>query len=215
MTYTAVIFDLDGTLVDSAGDIAEAVNLTLQQCGLARVPEATVRGWIGDGVRSLVTTALADGGSTLPAEQVMPMFMQHYRACLLRSPRLYDGVIEALTQLRLQGMPIAICTNKPVAMVPPLLEHLRIAEFFTHVLGGDSLPQRKPAAEPLLHLARVFNRTPQRCLMVGDSATDLGAANNAGMPIALVRYGYPRELDVDTAGAVAVVDDLRELPVFA
>lgn len=214
MIYTAVIFDLDGTLVDSAGDIAEAVNLTLQQCGLPRVPEATVRGWIGDGVRSLVTTALAEGGSALPAEQVMPMFMQHYRACLLRSPRLYDGVIEALTQLRQQGMPIAICTNKPAAMVPPLLEHLRIAEFFSHVLGGDSLPQRKPAAEPLLHLARAFNLAPQQCLMVGDSATDLGAANNAGMPIALVRYGYPRELDVDSAGAVAVVDDLRELPVF-
>ncbi|MGV8961113.1 MAG: phosphoglycolate phosphatase [Stenotrophomonas sp.] len=211
MSYAAVIFDLDGTLVDSAGDIAEAVNRTLQDCELPRVPEITVRGWIGDGVRALLRTALAAAGSAQGPEQVMPLFMRHYSDCLLRSPRLYAGVFETLTRLQARGTPMAICTNKPSALLPPLLEHLRIASFFAQVIGGDSLPQRKPDAAPLLYLAHALQVAPAQCLMVGDSATDLGAANQAGMPIALVRYGYPRDLDLDAAGAVAVVDDLREL----
>ncbi|WP_305806488.1 phosphoglycolate phosphatase [Stenotrophomonas sp. YIM B06876] len=211
MSYAAVIFDLDGTLVDSAGDIAEAVNRTLQAYALPPVPEATVRGWIGDGVRALLRTALDAAGSARLPEEVMPEFMRHYRDCLLRSPRLYPGVIETLTRLQARGTPMAICTNKPSALLPPLLEHLRIAGFFAHVVGGDSLPQRKPDAAPLLYLAQALQLAPGQCLMVGDSATDLGAADNAGMPIALVRYGYRRELDLEAAGAVAVVDDLRQL----
>ncbi len=206
-----VIFDLDGTLVDSAADIAEAVDRMLADWRLPRVDEATVRSWIGDGVGNLVRTALAHAGSAVAVDEAMPGFMRHYRDCLLRSPRLYPGVAEALQALRDRGVPLAICTNKPSAMVPPLLEHLGIAGRFDAVLGGDSLPERKPSAVPLLHLCRQFGQAPGDCLMVGDSATDLGAARAAGMPIALVRYGYPRDLDIDNAGAVAVVDDLREL----
>lgn len=211
VNYKAVIFDLDGTLVDSAADIAEAVNRTLDDLQLSRFDEATVRGWIGEGVGNLVRTALNASHSEVPVQTVMPGFMRHYQACLLRSPRLYDGVTGALDRLKAHGTPLAICTNKPYAMVPPLLEHLGIAHFFAQVLGGDSLPQRKPDPAPLLHLASHFGVAPAQCLMVGDSATDLGAANAAGMPIALVRYGYPRDLDVEQAGAVAVVDDLRQL----
>src|SRR5690606_41358116 len=104
----------------------------------------------------------------------------------------------------------AICTNKPSALVPPLLQHLGIAGFFAHIVGGDSLPQRKPAAEPLLHSAALLGQAVDQCLMVGDSATDLQAANNAGMPIVPVRYGYPRELDLDAAAAEAVEADLPQ-----
>ena len=88
MAIKALVFDLDGTLVDSAGDIAEAVNLTLEALALPRVSEATVRSWIGEGVRNLVTTALANAGSALALEDVMSVFMRHYKACLLRSPRV-------------------------------------------------------------------------------------------------------------------------------
>ncbi len=211
MGIAALVFDLDGTLVDSAGDIAEAVNRSLEELSLPRVPEATVRSWIGEGVRRLVAIALAHDGSGHAADEVMPMFMRHYHDCLLRSPRLYDGVADALQLLQARGLPMAICTNKPSALVPPLLEHLGIAGYFAHIVGGDTLPQRKPAPEPVLHAARLLGHAPARCLMVGDSATDLEAANAAGMPIALVRYGYPRDLDLDAAGAVAVIDDLREL----
>ncbi len=211
MAIAALVFDLDGTLVDSASDIAEAVNLTLDDLALPRVSEATVRSWIGEGVGNLVTTALHHAGSALDREQVMPRFMQHYHDCLLRSPRLYAGVTETLQALQARGLPMAICTNKPAALVPPLLQHLGIAGDFAHIVGGDSLPQRKPQPEPLLHAAALLQQPVDACLMVGDSATDLGAANNAGMRIVLVRYGYPRDLNLDAAGAVAVIDDLREL----
>lgn len=204
MAIEAVIFDLDGTLVDSASDIAEALNRTLEELGHARVAEITVRGWIGEGVRSLVGTGLRHAGSPVPAAQVMDLFMRHYRDCLLRSPVLYPGVAEGLAQLRERGMPMAICTNKPQALVPPLLEHLGIENYFQVLVGGDSLAQRKPDPEPLLHLAQVLGHDVAACLMVGDSATDRDAAVAAGMPVVLVRYGYPRDLDLDSAGAIAL-----------
>ncbi len=211
MEIAALVFDLDGTLVDSADDIAEAVNLTLDDLSLPRVSDATVRSWIGEGVRRLVATALAHAGSERTLDEVMPGFMRHYHDCLLRSPRLYAGVAEALRELHARGLPMAVCTNKPSALVPPLLEYLGIAGYVAHIVGGDTLPQRKPAPEPLLHAAQLLGAPPAHCLMVGDSATDLGAANAAGMPIVLVRYGYPRDLDLESAGALAVIDDLRQL----
>lgn len=211
MATSAVVFDLDGTLVDSAGDIAEAVNRTLEDLSLPRVSEATVRSWIGEGVRKLVTTALHDAGCDRTLDDVMPSFMRHYNECLLRSPLLYDGVIETLEALQARDLPMAICTNKPSALVPPLLEHLGIDQFFAHIIGGDSLPQRKPAREPLQHVATLLGQSVHDCMMVGDSATDLHAANNAGMPIVLVRYGYTRDLDLDAVDAVAVIDDMPAL----
>lgn len=210
--YPLVVFDLDGTLVDSADDIAEALNRTLEDWSLPRVPASTVLGWIGDGVRRLVEQAFTAAGSAVDLDKVMPGFMVHYTDCLLRSPRLFDGVAEALQSLRARGVPLAICTNKPVALVKPLLDHLGIGGAFALVLGGDSLPQRKPDGEPLRHVARTFDLRPGQCLMVGDSLTDYRAAQDAGMPVALVRYGYPRGLDLDHANAVAVIDDLRQLP---
>lgn len=210
--FPLVVFDLDGTLVDSAADIAEALNRTLVDWQLPRVPEATVLTWIGDGVRRLVEQAFTAAGSTIDLDTVMPGFMVHYRECLLRSPRLFDGVAEALQVLQARDVPMAICTNKPSALVQPLLDHLGIGTVFALVLGGDSLPQRKPSGEPLRHIAAQFGEDPAACLMVGDSLTDYRAALDAGMPVALVRYGYPRGLDLQHNEAVAVIDDLRDLP---
>lgn len=210
--YPLVIFDLDGTLVDSAADIAEALNRTLEDWQLPRVPEATVLTWIGDGVRRLVEQAFTAARSDIDLDRVMPGFMRHYEACLLRSPRLYDGVVPALETLRARNVTLAICTNKPSAMVAPLLAHLGVQGFFAMVMGGDSLPERKPSGVPLRHIAAAFGVAPTAALMVGDSITDYRAAVDAGMPVALVRYGYPRGLDLATVDAVAVVDDLRALP---
>lgn len=212
-SYPLLVFDLDGTLVDSAADIAEALNRTLQDIGLPRVAESTVLGWIGDGVRRLVQQALQASGeqARIDLDAVMPGFMRHYQDCLLRSPQLYPGVAEALAQLQARGVALAICTNKPEALVAPLLQHLALGDVFDYIVGGDSLPQRKPSGEPLRHVAARFDLQPGRCLMVGDSLTDYRAAQDAGMPIALVSYGYPRGLDLSAAYAVAVVDDLRQL----
>ena len=120
MPVAAVVFDLDGTLVDSAADIAEAVNRLFDALALPRVAAALVRGWIGDGVAALVASALAHHGSAVPLGQALPVFMAGYHDCLLRSPQLYPGVVEALQCLRQADVPMAICTNKPVELVPPL-----------------------------------------------------------------------------------------------
>jgi len=209
--YPLVVFDLDGTLVDSAADIAEALNRTLQDWQLPRVPEATVLTWIGDGVRRLVEQAFDAAGSQTDLDAVMPGFMRHYEACLLRSPCLFDGVEPALQALQARDVRLAICTNKPSALVAPLLQHFGLQAVFAVVLGGDSLPERKPSGAPLRHIAAHFGVAPEAALMVGDSITDYRAAVDAGMPVALVRYGYPRGLDLDTVQAVAVMDDLQEL----
>ncbi|HEY0333270.1 MAG TPA: phosphoglycolate phosphatase [Stenotrophomonas sp.] len=209
--YPLVIFDLDGTLVDSLSDITEALNLTLAQWQLPQVPEPAVRGWIGEGVRVLVSSALAALGSSLELDTVMPDFMQHYGQTLLHHPRLYPGAAETLAGLQARGAQLALCTNKPTHFVAPLLAHLGIAQYFSAVLGGDSLPERKPSGAPLLHLCKQFDCAAPLALMVGDSAIDAEAAHAAGVPLALVRYGYLRGLDPVHAGARLVIDDLREL----
>lgn len=209
--FPLVIFDLDGTLVDSLDDIAEALNLTLADLSLPRFDADTVRGWVGEGVRSLVASALQAAGSTQLLDDVMPGFMRHYGECLLHQPRLYPGTAEALDGLRALGATLAICTNKPSRFVEPLLAHLGVADRFAAVLGGDSLSERKPQAGPLLHLCAQFGQVPADALMVGDSAVDAAAANAARMPLALVRYGYLRGLDPAHSGARWVMDDLREL----
>jgi len=209
--YSLVIFDLDGTLVDSAPNIAEALNGTLRQLGLQQFSKPTIRSWIGEGVHALLATALREAGSMRDADAAMPVMMKHYQASLLHNPQLYPGVAEALTGLRDAGVTLALCTNKPSRFIAPLLEYLGIAAHFSHVLGGDSLPQRKPDPAPLLQLAKHFQHSPQQCLMVGDSATDAVAAHAANMPLAMVRYGYLRGFDPHNSGAVAIIDDMREL----
>ncbi len=209
--YPLVIFDLDGTLVDSVSDIAEALNLTLRQWQLPQVGQAQVQQWIGEGVRALTATALRELHAGVDVDEVMPDMLRHYGQCLLHHPQVYPGARESLLGLSSAGVTLAICTNKPIRFVAPLLQHLGLDGFFAALVGGDSLPERKPSALPLQHLAAQFGYPPQRCLMVGDSATDAAAAQAAGMPLAMVRYGYLRGFEVERAGAVRVVDDLREL----
>ncbi|WP_024889142.1 phosphoglycolate phosphatase [Luteimonas huabeiensis] len=204
--YPAVLFDLDGTLVDSASDIAEAVNRLFDDLGVPRVPEATVRGWIGDGARQLLATALAHAGSDTPVDAAMDRFMVHYEACLLRDARLYPGVAETLAALRARSARLGVCTNKPERFVRPLLAALGVSDAIEACVGGDSLPERKPSPLPLLHLAARLGHRPGECLMVGDSRTDFLAAQAAGMPVVLVAYGYPRDFDLRRAGALAVLE---------
>ena len=185
--FPLVIFDLDGTLVDSADDIVESLNLTLSGAGLQPVSGAQGRSWIGEGVRVLLATALRAQGQESRLDELMPEMMRHYADCLLHQPRLYPGVVEALDGLRAAGCRLMVCTNKPIRFVAPLLQHLGVADYFETLLGGDSLPQRKPDPAPLLHLAALAGLSPQQCLMVGDSATDAGAAQAAQMPLAMVR----------------------------
>ncbi len=213
--YALVLFDLDGTLVDSAADIAEAVNRTLDELGHPREDEATVRSWIGLGTRVLLDSALRHAGSTADVDAMMPRLMVHYEDCLLLHARLYPGTVEALDALADAGVAMSMATNKPERMARVLARAMGIDHYFTHVVGGDTLAERKPQAMPLLHLAALHGVAAADALMVGDSEADAGAAKAAGMDLVLLRHGYPRDFDLERAGAVAVLDDLTTLPSLA
>ncbi|MDH5833212.1 phosphoglycolate phosphatase [Luteimonas kalidii] len=211
----AMLFDLDGTLVDSAHGIAWAVNQTLAELGHPAADEPLVRTWIGEGARFLLHRALRHAGADLPDgegfDRVFALLMRHYATSLPRQARAYPGADAALRGLRERGIAVALCTNKPQRFIDPLLDALDWRALFDGIVGGDTLPECKPSALPLLHLARAFDVPVEACLLVGDSHTDAAAARAAGMPLVLVDYGYHRDFDLQGAGAVAVTGDLRSL----
>lgn len=210
-----VLFDLDGTLIDSAVGIAEAVNRTLRELGHGREDPGVVRGWIGDGARLLLHRALAHAGADLPDglafDAAYAVLMRHYGESLPLQAVAYPGAGEALYGLRARGVRVALCTNKPERFIAPLLDALGWAALFDAIVGGDTLPERKPSAAPLLYIAERFGVAPADALMVGDSRTDADAAQAAGMPLLLVRYGYHHGRVPAAGDAVAFTDDLRSL----
>ncbi|WCE02745.1 phosphoglycolate phosphatase [Pseudoxanthomonas sp. JBR18] len=208
--HPLVIFDLDGTLVDSAPDIAEAVNRTLTDWKLRNFDLDQITNWIGEGSRQLITYAMRAAGSEADIDEVMPGFLKHYGDTALDG-QLYPGVAETLAALHAQGAKLAVCTNKPGQFVRPLLEARGVLQYFDGIVAGDTLPQRKPAPEPLWHLVEQFGAALKTCLMVGDSESDAVSAHNAGMPLVMVRYGYRKQYDLDAAGAVAVIDHFADL----
>ena len=212
--YPLVVFDLDGTLVDSAGDIAEALNRTLEDWQLPRVAEATVLTWIGDGVRRLVEQAFTAAGSTIDLDRVMPGFMVHYRECLLRSPRLFDGVAEALQQLQERGVPMAICTNKPEGLAVELVRRLGITELFGALVGADTLPTRKPDAAPYVASVTRAGGDVRRSMLIGDTETDRNTGLAVGVPVALVTFG-PEGRAIERLQPEALLDHYDDLPALA
>ena len=213
--HPLVLFDLDGTLIDSATGIAEAVNRTLLELGHAREDPSVVRGWIGDGARLLLRRALVHAGAELPEgaafDDAYAMLMRHYGESLPLQAVAYPGADAALRGLHADGVRVALCTNKPERFIAPLLDALAWRSLFDAIVGGDTLPERKPSPAPLLHVAGRFGIAPEDALMVGDSQTDADAAQAAGMPLLLVRYGYHHGRIPLAGDAVAFTDDLRSL----
>jgi len=208
--YSLVIFDLDGTLVDSAADIAESVNRTLSDWRLPVYDVKQITGWIGEGSRQLITYAFQDAGSDADIDDVMPGFLVHYAETALDAVA-YDGVVETLAALHAQGVKLAVCTNKNEEFVRPLLEARGMMPYIDGIVGGNTLPERKPSGVPLKHLADEAGVPLDRVVMVGDSESDMLAAKDAGVPYVLVTYGYPKSLDVHNAGAIAVIDHFADL----
>ncbi|KAF1004770.1 MAG: Phosphoglycolate phosphatase, chromosomal [Luteibacter sp.] len=210
MPFSLVIFDLDGTLVDSAADIAEAVNRTLHDWKLPTYDVAQITGWVGEGSRKLITYAFRHAGSDVDIDEVMPGFLEHYGDTALDGIA-YDGVVDTLATLHARGVKLAVCTNKNEEFVRPLLEVRGMLPYIDGIVGGNSLPERKPSGVPLKHLAQEASVPLDRVLMVGDSESDLLAANDAGVPVVLVSYGYRKSLDIHGVGALAVIDSMPEL----
>lgn len=211
----AILFDLDGTLVDSVPDLAAATDAMLIDMSRAAAGEALVREWVGNGAERLVKRALTGKMDGEPPatelEQALPLFMEHYQSHLQGQSRLYPGVKESLADLQERGLALGLVTNKPERFIAPLLEALGIAEVFAVVVGGDTLADKKPHPAPLLHAARQLGVESAAALMVGDSRNDVLAARRAGMQIVCVPYGYNHGEDIRLTEPDAVVEDLREL----
>ena len=188
MGRTLFIFDLDGTLVDSAGDLAAAVNRTRADFGLAPIPADTVAGYVGDGITMLMTRALSDCPG-MDIERAVRVQKAHYMAHLCDSTRPYTGVEEGLRRLRAHGHPLAVATNKPVDMTEILLKELRLRPLFDAVCGGGSVPDLKPHPAMLEAIMARLGCGREETWMVGDNRTDLESARRAGVRSVFMRYG--------------------------
>ncbi len=208
----AVVFDLDGTLIDSAGDIASALNHVMKARGFSPFAMTKVREMIGGGIPKLVEKAFLSHG-VMP-DDLAPVtmdFLKFYAANCIVETRLYDGALPLLERLHADGVKIGLCTNKQQEISEEILQRLGIAHFFGSVVGERKGQPRKPDAEPLNIAMRQLGVTAAQTLMVGDSGADSGCAQAAGVPVALVTFGYTHT-PVDQLGAQAVIDHLSELP---
>ena len=211
---TAIVWDLDGTLVDSAPDLASALNTVLDMRGFFTLSISEVRSMIGNGVPKLVERGFnAVGVRPDPAQldELIAIFVKEYKACATDNTRPYPGVVEALQEIHSMNIPMGVCTNKPEAFTRQILEGLSLSGYFSSVVGGDSTSARKPDPEPVLACLRGLVTEPASSLMIGDSVHDVHAAHAAGVTIGVVPWGY-RSAPVEDLGADFVLHDLAVLP---
>lgn len=196
----AVLFDLDGTLLDSIPDLSEACHRMMVELGRAPHSIDTIRTFVGKGMLNLVRRCLAEHGTASDAEmaEAVAAFQRHYAEVNGLATTLYEGVVPALAALQAQGVAMACVTNKPAAFTGPLLERMGIARYFGATVSGDTLPEKKPHPAPLIHACELLGVTVAESLMIGDSANDAEAARAAGMPVLLVTYGYSEGMPVDS-----------------
>lgn len=209
----AVIFDLDGTLIDSAPDLHEAANALLAERGLAPVSLAQVRGFIGEGVPKLVARCLEAAGAPARGRELdaaVTRFRALYGADPVRLTRPFDGVEASLGALSARGLLIGVCTNKPEGVSRDILARLGLDRHLRAVVGGDTLATIKPDPAPLLHAAQLLGVTPAEALYVGDSGVDADAADAADISFALYSGGY-RKRPLDAFGECFVFHDFAVL----
>jgi phosphoglycolate phosphatase len=208
-----IVFDLDGTLVDSSRDLANAVNAALRRIDPSAPTLAleVIRSFIGSGARNLVARSLVHAGVALPPADALPVFLEEYERRLTEHTRFYPGVEDTLD--RLSEHPLAVLTNKPGDMSRRILEALGAGARFFRVYGGGDLPSRKPDPDGLLRLMAEAMATPRTTVMVGDSAIDVQTGRAAGARTVGVRYGFDPESLVSQPPDT-FFDRLEELPAF-
>ena len=209
-----IVFDLDGTLVETAPDLLSTLNFLLMRENIAPLPLDLARTLIGQGAKALIARGFAAAGEPLSAERLEALFqafIPHYLDHIADESRPFDGVVEALDVLEVAGARLAVCTNKRTDLSVALLKALGIADRFAAIVGGDSAPAQKPDAR---HLTTTIERAGGdigRAVMIGDSISDARAARNAGVPLILVSFGYTdipaRDLEPDI-----LIDHFNELP---
>ena len=210
-----ILFDLDGTLIDSLDDLANATNHMLLSLGRAAVSREQVRGYVGQGARRLVERAMPDA-ATEEIERGLSLFLVYNEEHIVDRTRLYPGVMETLTTLCNAGMTLVIVSNKNVALCCKVLKTLGAIGYFASVIGADSLPERKPSPEPLLKVLRDFAVPPERAVMVGDSVNDIAAGKAAGIVTIGCTFGYGELAEIaDADDLIDSLPGLLELSMFA
>jgi phosphoglycolate phosphatase len=184
-----LVFDLDGTLVDSSQDLADSINALLADYDVAPLPADVVASMVGDGAAVLVRRALVRSGVKPDPREALERFLAHYDVRLLATTKPYAGMVETLEAVRSRHR-LAVLTNKPLAASVRLLDGLGLSPFFAEVIGGDTVHGRKPDPSGLLSLIAGANATPETTLLVGDSPVDLETARRASTRICLARYGF-------------------------
>ncbi len=209
-----ILFDLDGTLVDSAADLYRAMNLSLEKLGLPLVTEAQVRVWVGKGAAKLCESVLEylfGQVDVQQQQQLLSTFVEVYAQELCVDTQVYTGVLPFLEYCQNHNIAMACVTNKPEQLAKGILDLLALSPYFKMVIGGDSLPERKPHPLPLLYCAQAQNTTTAATLMIGDSSNDVEAARRAGIDCIVVSYGYNHGESIYDCQPQQVVDSLAEL----
>ena len=210
-----IMIDVDGTLVDSVPDLAYCVDQMMIELGMKERGEKKVRHWVGNGIPKLVERALTDDLEASPTKEVFdvayPIFLDLYADNTAARSCLYDGVKDGLDYLKSKDYQLGCVTNKAEQFTHPLLKTLGIFDDFKIVISGDTLAKKKPDPLPLIHAARYFNISPQECLMLGDSVSDVKAARAAGFSIICMSYGYNHGNDIADESPDLVIDSMSQL----
>lgn len=208
--FDIVGFDLDGTLLDTSGDLADAVNHAIGTIGLPPFAAEEIRPFVGRGAKVMLERALASSNHQDPAltERLLPLLLDHYADNLSRHSHPYPGVVEVMDRLRDAGVRLAICTNKRERFTLPLIEQLGLSGYFSAIVGGDTTQAMKPDPAPI-H-AMVERAGGGRCLFLGDTTNDTRAARAAGVPSVAVSFGFC-DGPAHELGADAVIDHYDEL----
>ncbi len=209
---SVILFDLDGTLVDTAPDLVRALNHALVKDGLPKAQLSDVRAMVGRGSRALILRALARCGTSYPEAKLQALqsdFLQAYAEGVAQDSVLFPHVRETLDVLKAAGAHMAVATNKPHGLAQAVLDAFNISDYFFNLVGGDTAPRKKPDGAHLV--AAAAPHTLERAVMIGDSETDAAAAHAARVPVILVRHGYS-ETPLDLLKAHAIFDDFEDLP---
>ena len=207
------IFDLDGTLVDTAPDFKNSINYMLNELNESEVSLEEIRNWVGYGARELIRRTVVD--KNIPhdeqrIEEMLKIFLLHYTHNIDDDSVLFNNVRNVLEFLKNNGLKLAVCTNKMERLSNILLEKLNVLHMFDYLVGGDSLRKCKPDPFPLLNICEKLNTEISDSIMIGDSVTDLNAGKGAGMPVVLVSYGYTDNKDIYNE-ADLVINDFSQL----
>jgi phosphoglycolate phosphatase len=213
-TKKTIIFDLDGTLVDTAPDLMAALNVVLKQAGHRTLDRAELRSLVGFGVRPLFIRAFEKTGAVLSEEQLLKHgedFLRHYRDNIANKSRTFPHVVETLDALKSDGFHLGVCTNKPHDLTELLLEKLDLARHFNAVIGAGRTAINKPNPGHILDVVNALGGDAKHSVMVGDSAVDVAAAKAAEIPVIVMSYGYT-VTPPDELGADALTGDFSEIP---